>query len=463
LIVRVRLLALAGYGMQAAFALGTILLVAALLPAAEFSRFSVLAAAAQFAAIFGFEWIRIAATRFYPGENEAAALSGRRTTRLLFLRMAMVLFAAALCFWLSGIDWQLLLPLTGLALAQALSDLHQTMVRFDGLMQRFTRMQFARSLLLFGATVSGAWMGGTALSALMAMLAGHVAALVTNRLIDWPQGKSDTHLTDGPEMCKYAAYGMPAALASVLHSGVPVLVRAILIHYLGTGAAAAYVLALDLFQRPLALISVALNGVLYPEVVREHRERPSCEAARRRLYTANVAALALSSGLLIAFAPELAALGVRADLQVGFMKAAPWLVAFFLYRSLVQNIFSVRWQLNLRTWLLALVGFADIALVSGFVWFAALAYPSHANNMMVALAGSALTLVVVNGGVQMMRREPLPRTLLIGSLPLLGLFGTISFWTSSLDWLSLLAKIGAAATVSLLWAWATMRVWRKAQ
>ena len=43
-----------------------------------------------------------------------------------------------------------------------------------------------------------------------------------------------------------------------------VAIRALLIALLGEAKAAGILLALDLFQRPLALAAIAINGVLYP-------------------------------------------------------------------------------------------------------------------------------------------------------------------------------------------------------
>jgi O-antigen/teichoic acid export membrane protein len=463
LTVNARLVAIAGYGVQACLALGTVLVVAWLLPAPEFSRYSVIAATAQFGAILAFEWIRIGTMRFYPGADSGTAVAERKTIGGLFPLPVLVLGipAFALLNYALGLTFAVLI--VALVVAQALSDLHMTLVRFSGQLPRFSRMQLARSLLLFAGTIAGAWQGGTAVHALTGLLGGHLLALGTNLLFDRYQDASSSGFGLAADKGKYWRYGAPAAAASVLHSSVPVGVRAMLIGLFGEAGAAGLVLALDLFQRPLALIAVALNGVLYPDVVREHAMGPGKAAARHRLYVANIAALAIGSGLLIAFAAELASITVRQDLRPEFILAAPWLILFFLLRSLTQNVLSVHWHLAIRPWRLAIIGAADMVLCLGTLGLAA-AYVEVAPNMLVAaLALAAALLTGLAFALQWRSREPLPRMLLAFvafCLPPYILIGTIAPFDGIA---SMAAKAAAAILLSASLGLLARVAWKEAQ
>jgi O-antigen/teichoic acid export membrane protein len=446
LIVNARLVAIAGYGVQACLALGTVLAVAWVLPAPEFSRYSVMAAVAQFGAILAFEWIRIGAMRFYPGADSSTAVAERGAIGRLFPLSALALGvpAFAIMYFALGLTFAGLI--LALAIVQALSDLHMTLVRFRGALPRFSRMQLARSLLLFAGTIAGAWQGGAAAHALLGLLGGHLLGLGTNLLFDGRYEKSSSGPEAVAEKSKYWRYGAPAATASVLHSSVPVGVRAMLIALFGEAGAAGLVLALDLFQRPLALIAVALNGVLYPDVVREHAKGPGKAAARQKLYVANIAALAIGSGLLIAFAAEIASIAVRNELRADFILAAPWLVLFFLLRSLTQNILSVHWHLEIRPWILAVFGAADMLLCFGAVALAVVLMEISPVILMAALGIAAALLTGMALAVQWRHRQPLPRPLLAFvalCLPLYILIGMIAPFGGA-------AAIGTKATAAIL-------------
>jgi O-antigen/teichoic acid export membrane protein len=457
------MIAIAGYGVQACLALGTVLVIARLLPAPEFSRYSVIAATAQFAAVLAFEWIRIGAMRFYPGADNGSAGAERRAIGVLFPRAALALGipAFAISYFAVGLTFATLILV--LAIAQAMSDLHMTLVRFSGQLPRFSRMQLARSLLLFAGTIVAGYSGGTASHALFGLLAGHVLALGANLLFNPRDGKSSSEPAPVADIGKYVRYGMPAATASVLHSGVPLGVRAILIGLFGEAGAAGLVLALDLFQRPLALIAVALNGVLYPDVVREHSHEPSASTARQKLYVANFAALAIGGGLLIVFAGELASIAVRDDIRADFILAAPWLILFFLLRSWTQNVLSVRWHLKIRPWVLAMLGAADITLCLGAMALVAAFADIAPLTLMAALTLAAALLTCLALAAQRRYREPLPRPLLAFvalCLPLYVLIGMVAPFQGAV---SMVTKAISALLLSASLTLLARSAWKDAQ
>lgn len=67
--------ALGAYVYQAVLALVLLLLVSRILPARDFTHYSLFVTISQFASIAVFEWIRFSCSRFYPGADETAQRS----------------------------------------------------------------------------------------------------------------------------------------------------------------------------------------------------------------------------------------------------------------------------------------------------------------------------------------------------------------------------------------------------
>ena len=74
------------------------------------------------------------------------------------------------------------------------------------------------------------------------------------------------------DWAEFSRYGMLAAAASVIHLSVPVALRFIVVGGLGAAAptaTAGFSMAIDLLQRPFAVLVAAIHAMNYPEVVVE--------------------------------------------------------------------------------------------------------------------------------------------------------------------------------------------------
>jgi O-antigen/teichoic acid export membrane protein len=392
-VIASRFTVVASFVLQAALTLATVLVVARLLPAAEFALFSMATAAAQFAAIAGFEWIRLSAMRFYPGDaGEEAALRGDlwHDFKRAALIVAPVAAAAAVT---SGIAVSVAALAAALVPLQSASDLQQTMARFRGDPSRFVRMQGTRAVCVFIATGIGALAGGSAASALGGFLVGHLGGVLFNRLAD-PLPPAAPAEPGGGRRRRLRRYGMPAALASILHLGAPLALRAGVAGLFGLAGSAGALLALDLVQRPFALASVAINGALLPDVTRARQLGASTARAFGRLVAAHGLAMSVGAVAVALLAAPLAPWVATSALAPGFIVAAPVLALFFSLRALLQNVLSVRDHLELRAWTLAAVGLADLtATVAG----AALGYLVGGDQRSLlwgAAGGAALVLLL---------------------------------------------------------------------
>ena len=123
---------LAAYGYQAVAALGLVLAVAHVLSGPEYARFSQTLATAQFAAIGAFEWIRIAAMRFYPGPDPDKAPLQKASLGAGFAGSALIGGVISIGAIIGGAPVIVVLLGAAIAVGQGLTDLYLTVVRFRG-------------------------------------------------------------------------------------------------------------------------------------------------------------------------------------------------------------------------------------------------------------------------------------------------------------------------------------------
>src|ERR1700712_2948124 len=90
-----KIIAFAAYFYQAAVAFGLLVVVAHILSPADYSRYSLFISISQFTAIFCFEWIRFACSRFYPGRTDESERFERRALTIEFIVSAGICALAA--------------------------------------------------------------------------------------------------------------------------------------------------------------------------------------------------------------------------------------------------------------------------------------------------------------------------------------------------------------------------------
>lgn len=108
-----RLLAMAGYVYQSAAAIILIFAISHLLPAADYTSFSLALASSQLLCVLMFEWLQLAGLRFLAaaGENEAARLrwslfaAGLSSAGALVVVGSCASVASALLTGIIALDW----------------------------------------------------------------------------------------------------------------------------------------------------------------------------------------------------------------------------------------------------------------------------------------------------------------------------------------------------------------------
>ena len=170
-----KIVALAAYFYQAAIAFGLLIAVAHLLSPADYAAYSLFISISQFAAIFCFEWIRFACSRFYPGQAPGSEAAERRALVIEFGACAVICIVAAAASILFAVPARIALLGGLVAIFQGGSDLHLTMLRFRQEFRAFSRLQGSRASILAVGTLAGAGVAPNFTFTVTGLLAGYIA------------------------------------------------------------------------------------------------------------------------------------------------------------------------------------------------------------------------------------------------------------------------------------------------
>lgn len=450
-----RLLAMAGYFYQSAAAIILIFAISHLLPAADYTNFSLALASSQLLCVLMFEWLQLAGLRFLAAarENEAARL--RWSLFAAGLSSAGALIVVGSCASLASVLPTGIVALgLGISVLQGLTDLYFLSVRLSD------RLGIASSLLAFRATAlltgaaAGAASSGTAEATLLGVAAGHTlglfAGLVAYRT-PLERASLRAMLADWKD---FSRYGMLAAGASVIHLSVPVLLRVIVIGRLGaTGAGAGFSIALDLLQRPFWVLNAAIHTVSYPEVVNdfEHGTGAKSVQSARRMFEFMICTTLVLLGGLIGFIPDAARILVPRESLDGFLQTAPAIAAFYFLHTHLQATIAVVPHLEKLATRLVLVAAGQLALVVALSLIAVSAGLSPRGAVGCASLATLATILVALGPT--LRFEAFPRwSLVMQALVAAILIGSLgSMPTEPATWLAGKIMIAALATAIIAW------------
>ncbi len=391
-----KVLAFLSYGVNAGVMLAVALFLATTLTAAEYSRYSFAVATAQTLAVCIFEWLRMAATRYYPGPtpSDTANLRGAFLGGQYLISICAVISTWAIARWLGDYSWLLI---TCYAVLQGVVDLQFTMLRFDARLRLFSKLQTTRGILALALAVSAAFLFQNANAAL---LGGILANILTVAMLEFSQPGFvlvRPTVRQISQLRQMATYGVSAAAAGGLYQFGPFLMRCAAFRGASETSYAAFSLVVDLMQRPYNVALTALNGVFFPDAVREHDRSPNSERiALRRLYAIQVWCLLLIFGCAMAFRHELMPLIVKSPLVPHVLEVFPYLAAFFLVHAAIQTTSALVLHLS-RAGLkliiqaaLELGGIAILTVFSTFVFGAGIV-PVACGGMLGAIIGILFT------------------------------------------------------------------------
>lgn len=453
----IRLLALVSYVYQSAVAIVLIFAISHILPAADYTNFSLGLASSQLLCVFMFEWLQLAGLRFL------AAAKGKDAAQLRWS-----LFAAGL---LSGL---VLIPVGGaaslastlaprvvavglaVAVLQGAVDMYFMMIRLSDRLGTAAFLMILRASLLLVGAVSGAGLYGTSEATLLGIVFGHATALVAGLIAHRTPVRKVPRRAMLAHWADFCRYGMLAAGASVIHLSVPVMIRYIVISRLGAAGAAAgagFSMAIDLLQRPFWVLNAAIHTVSYPEVV-AHFEHGTDEAARRstaRLFDFMICTTAVMLGGLIGFLPDAGRIFVPRSILENFLAVAPIVAVFYFLHTHLQATLAVVPHLQKSATRLVVVASCQLLAVSIFSATALAAGQSPAGVVTVASITTAAVILCASGPI--IRFGAFPRQFLVIEATLVAiLIGSLSAAPSEpLIWLLCKIALSAIATIFIAW------------
>lgn len=453
----IRLLALISFVYQSASAIVLIFALSHILAPSEYTIFSLALASSQFLSVLMFEWLQLAGVRFL------AAARGDDATRLRSSLVAAALLSTIVLISFGGVASlasTLAIRVIGLGLAlavlQGLTDMHFMMTRVSDKLGTASLLMIIRASLLMIGAIAGALFRGTTEATLLGLVSGQAAALAIGWMLHrlpLMRVSAQSILADWAD---FSRYGMLAAGASVIHLSVPVTIRFIVISGLaaaGPGATAGFSMAIDLLQRPFAVLLAAIHTMNYPEVVIqfEHGSEHDAHDATARLFDFILCATIVMLGGLIGFLPDAARLFVPADFLASFLAATPAAAAFYFFHTHLQSTLAVIPHLRksaLRLVVVAAFQLLAVAAVSAVAVFYAASPPR-----VLALAALATAVVIVLASGPTIRFGAVPRAGLFGIATvfaiIIGSFSTVA----SAPLIVLVGKIALAAAATTLIAW----------
>lgn len=443
-------LALGAYAFQAFATLGLVFGVSHMLPAGEYGQYSLVVATAQSAAVLAFEWIRLAAVRFCSGSEGDEVATRLATVQATFAAAcgALVVVGAGVAMWQTQLQVSVSLGLV-VALLMGATDLQLIFLRSRGSFLQFAGLQCSRSMALLVASIGAAWATQSTEGALLGLAGGYAVSLILFVLADPAWWRWKLSLARKRVFKDMAAYGISAAAASMVYLQVPLLLRWVAKSVLGVDAFAGFSLTMDILQKPFALVTSAIGGILTPGIIAEFEQSSDPRSPKlRQLYEAQMWSVFLLLGGSIAFLPEMCALVVRPSLHAAVLACGPAVAIIFAGHTLVQTTISIPGHLLQLGRMLIGNAVAELALITlaaapgtqlavlqpyGWLWCCAVA-----------------VLLAIAVGIPLVKRVACERptaTLVVGTTCCAAL-SALHFWSTKGQWFSMGLKATSAALIT---------------
>ena len=404
------------------------LLLARFLGPAEYGRMALALAVGQVIQTLMFDWLRLAATRFYSERARLERPELRATLDASFAGLIAVLSAAAVFFLLSGIEVPLSRPLValavGAAVANGLFDYNTALVRarfMDGL---YARIIMGKNALSLALTVGGAWWFGSAAMALTGLCLSMTGSLLASRRA----------LTDGGSAPRAARrglaaqalrYALPIVMANMLYQVIPLVDRALIAHRFGFAESGQFSLAYDLGIRVVLAIGSTLDVLLFQIAVRADETHGADHSARQIGRNMGVVVAILAPTCVGAYLvmPSFQQLVVPREFRGPFAQFFTYLLPGFFCYPLIHYAVHPVFQIRKRT--RPLIATATVAALANVALSFAMPAGAGAIGYAVALSAAlgAGLLALVAAASLVGASWPAPRDLavtLLGSLAMAG-------------------------------------------
>lgn len=381
------------------------LLLARFLGPAEYGRMALALAVGQVIQTLMFDWLRLAATRFYSERARLESPDLRATLDASFAILIALLSGVTLFVLVSDIQIPLSHSLIGLAVgaavANGLFDYNTALVRarfLDGLYARIIMGKNVLSLLL---TVGGAWWFGSAAMALTGICLSMTGSLLASR-------RSLTDAGSSPRAAKRnlasraLRYAIPIVMANMLYQVIPLVDRALIAQRFGFAESGQFSLAYDLGIRIVLAIGSTLDVLLFQLAVRTD-EVHGAAASRLQIgrnmgvVVAIVAPTCMGAWLVL---PSFQQLVVPPDFRGPFAQFFTFLLPGFFCYPLIHYALHPVFQIRTKT--KPLIVTASIAAAANIGLSLAMPASAGAVGYAVALSaalGSGLLALIAAAGL----------------------------------------------------------------
>ena len=343
------------------------LLVAKFLGPEAFGRYALAMAAAVVVNTALFEWLRLAATRFYSDRVRAEDPGVRATLELGYAVLALALAGLVTAAVASGADLGMPAGLFAAAavagLGLGLFDYHAALARSRFLDRAYAGLVAVKNVVALALMVGGAyWLRDPALVlAGLALACAGAVLLARRRLRDPGTGR---RLLRKDLVASFARYALPLVVANVLYQLIPLVNRGWIAARDGYGEAGYFSLAADIGLRLFMLAGSALDILLFQIAVRTDHERGRAEAEAqiaRNFALVWTLLLPFAAGFWLAL-PALEALIVPQAFRGAFAAYTSYLIPTFLAFALIQYALNPLFQLHRRTGAVVLGGAVAVGL-----------------------------------------------------------------------------------------------------
>jgi O-antigen/teichoic acid export membrane protein len=251
------------------------LLVAKFLGPAEYGRFVLALSAASVVQTVLFDWLRLAATRFYSERERGERPQLRATLDASFLLLAAFAASLGAGVLLIGADVGMAPELAAAALFVAVAngafDLSGALLRARFHDRAYGALVIFKNLLAFALTVGGAYLFGSARIAFCGMIFSVVGSLAAARR-DLLDPGANPMRAERDLARRFLGYGLPIVVANAIYLTVPLVNRLIVARTLGFADAGQLSLAYEIGVRIVAALGTALDAILFQLAVLAEKE-----------------------------------------------------------------------------------------------------------------------------------------------------------------------------------------------
>lgn len=381
------------------FAIG--LLIAKFLGPDQFGRFALAAAAGMMIQTITFEWIRLAAVRFYSERVRDIKPEIRATLDTAFAAVSLVLAVIAIGYVLSGIKLSLSTTLVSLAFCAAITnglfDYHTALVRARFHDRLYISLVVSKNILALFLTTGGAfYFQSAAMTLAGACIAMASSVFLARRALSDTMAKpKDAQVRLAKD---FASYSVPIVAANALYLAIPLVNRTLVTAFHGFAETGQFSLAFDIGTRLIGAVGSALDVLLFQMAVRAdelHGRARASEQVAKNMEVVVAILLPTTFGLWLIL-PSVEALIVPTEFRGPFAHyltlLLPGMLAFGLMNFAINPVFQIRKQT------LPLIAAAIATCIANPILILVLPATQDASRLAIAQAGAfGIGLLVLIG------------------------------------------------------------------